>query len=103
MQHQGKGQVHDQWNPSEPVTPPSEPVTPPSEPATPSPEPVIPPAEPGTPPAEPITQSQPSNAATKNESVLPASGIEEKLAIAEARAADLHDGFSARKSRTSSA
>jgi molecular chaperone GrpE len=91
MQNQEKWQVQepDQWKPSEPVTPPSEPVTPPSEPVIPSPEPVILPSEPGMPPAEPIAQKGPAKADLEEAEP----GLEEKLAIAEVKAAEMQDAF----------
>lgn len=91
MQNQEKWQERGQVSepivlPSEPVTPSAEPIMPPSEPDTLSPEPV-------TPPAEPLTQSKQADGAEENGTTQVEPNLEEKLADAEQRAAELQDAF----------
>jgi molecular chaperone GrpE len=86
MQNQEKWQMQEQGQPSEPVSPPPEPITPPSEPVTPPPEPV-------TPPSEPLVQAKQTDGAVGMEPIPAEPGLEEKLAVAEAKAADLQDAF----------
>jgi molecular chaperone GrpE len=78
--------MQEQGQPSEPVSPPPEPITPPSEPVTPPPEPV-------TPPSEPLVQAKQTDGAVGMEPIPAEPGLEEKLAVAEAKAADLQDAF----------
>ena len=91
MQNQEKWQERGQSPdpivlPSEPVTPPAEPVVPPSEPDTLAPEPV-------TPPAEPLAQPKQADSAVENGTTQVEPNLEEKLADAEQRAAELQDAF----------
>lgn len=90
MQTQENRQAQEQEKPVNPDMPPPEHVTPSPEPITPPAEPVTPPSEPVTPPGEPLAQS--SNGADTQPPV-PAANLEEKIAAAEARAAEMKEAF----------
>ncbi len=91
MQDQEKWQ--EQGVPTEPVTLPPEQVTPPSEPIVPPAEPIAPPAEPVTPPSEPLMQPKQQDGAAESEPLPVEIRLEEKLAGAEAKVAELQDAF----------